>query len=421
MYRPYSKKNESDVSKTPKKSSVPHSITPDVMQQMQRTLGNQNFEELLNQGLFEEPSFSPKQQEGTVEKEDVIEMTQNEEVIPPISNEDVQLPYDYLFTQLEKIELTGEENNSNVIIDLLELKQSYDAAQGFLAKLKVADQISQKARMLSNPIDSSNDDPMQKVKRTLVKYPHVILGKEEKIRLEDMVDMMSEIDNSREIGLVNMVDAMERGSLGLFLGPKDPSLEGVGATVSAPGSSTEGFHGITSNFIAHTHPRAHDNQKPHSQELATDIEGAKSMEMVRDAYNSTFFYNGKGAKNKKSNDRFIDELKEPPAYKNIINSFTKKGHGQEYIDKIPTEEDRSEAVQEAITEGETIWSNVNAAKDKLSTNALTREEYLENLNIVDKGLFILEEGNLSTFEKWKEKFPVKNVDDEDGMSFLDFL
>jgi len=384
---------------------MPPSISPDMMRQMQQTYGNQKFEELLNQGLFQEPTVSTTQQEGNVEKE---------EVIATIHDEEVQLPYDYLFTQLKKIEGTGEGSDSKVITALLILKQSYDAAIGNLAKLKVADQISQKANELSVPKE------MNDVKRTLIKYPHVILRKEEKISLKEIVDMMNEIDKSREIGLVNMVDdASERGSLGLFLGPKDPGLEGVGATVSAPGKNTDGFHGISSNFLAHTHPREQANQMPHSQELTTDIEGAKSMEMVRDAYNSTFFYNSLGAKNKKFNDRFTDDLMEPPAYKNIINSFTKKVYGKEYKEKTPTEQDCSEAVQEAKTEGETIWSNVNVAKDKLSTNSLTRDEYLENLNIIDKGLFILEEGELSTIKKWKERFPMENSKEEG--SFMDFL
>jgi hypothetical protein len=187
----------------------------------------------------------------------------------------------------------------------------------------------------------------------------VALNPDETVSIDELLRIISAIDKSRELGLVNMVPDRGLGQMGLFLGPSQSSLVGAGASVGTPGRSTTGFGNFNSSFFAHTHPRELEGQLPHDGELQTDIESAKGMEMVRPTDGKTFFCNDNGAKNNSDCGHFANVLK-LPKFNYMINGIINlsPGSGQQFTGAPPPQTDVEEDRLLATQQVEAMWEEV---------------------------------------------------------------
>ncbi|WP_322906175.1 hypothetical protein [Paenibacillus campi] len=321
-------------------------------------------------------------------------------------------PYHVIFEKLKAIEAALSAEDKQVASKLQMLKQTYDQAANTIEKLKVADQLSADSNAFS---DDAANKPLQEIKRVLTKFPHVILEKDDAVSLGDLITYIDAIDvtKTREIGLLNITDNEKKSQrMGLFIGPNKPGLAGAGASVGAPGSSSLGFENYSSNFIAHTHPRTLATQKAHTQELATDIQGAQSMEIVRAASGETLFYDQEGAKNQPATDRpgFTSELREPTQTKDRITSFTNLPSSKKYKPDIPEpkDEDKDAYIAKANQEAKVIWQNVMKAQKAITEDRLTVIQFNASLLEMSTNYKKLEDANLETFKEWREKFPTED-------------
>ncbi len=330
-------------------------------------------------------------------------------------------PYDFLMNNLGRIKPSMPEDGP-VVSRLIELKSAYDEQRNREKKLRIADQMSSIAAHLASP-------ELSEVRRTIAKYPHVILHPDETVSLDEMGAIIGAIDKSRELGLINLEQDRGPGQMGLFLGPSQSSIAGAGASVGTPGRSTTGFGQSNASFIAHTHPRETSSQKPHDKELQTDVESAKGMEMVRPTTGETFFYNQDGPKNEThagNHDlEFTDKLK-APNLTDLINGnirLTPPG-GQKFKDQAPTGSEVESAREQAHAEADAMWARVEEIAAILRTGSLKQAQYVALLKEMNILVARLEDRRLLVVERWKARFPTEDLpkdnDEFDPWSMMKF-
>lgn len=320
-----------------------------------------------------------------------------------------ELPYNFLMSNFGKI-APSNPNDRAVLAQLLALKRQYDSipstTQNAEVKLRIADDIGTEATHLQSP-------ELQQIAETLHRFPHVVLDHGQRIPLSHMVDIMNQIDNTRELGLLNMQHANGSGRLGLMMGPKKSEISGAGASVTAPGRTRPGFGNARLDFIAHTHPRALHTQQAHTGELAKDVQGAHGMEMVRAHSGETMFYDQQGPKNNKDAGRFIDGIKKPTFVFSRIARFTILSGDYEYSGTVPSEADKAAAIAAAQHEADVLWNQVQEAEHILRNGNLRREEYVHYLHVLEVNMDILENGPLQAIQLYDQQFPTKAKPRED--------
>ena len=315
--------------------------------------------------------------------------------------------YGKIFSMALMIPEMRSLETGKILHRLQDLYREYEAIPSLVktltAKLKVAEEISETALSLPDTFTFAG------VKKALQKFPHVLLDEGQAISLNDLWGVVRQLgDESREVGLVDVSDKEKtKGALGVFYGPKQSSIATAGASVSAPTERITGFEGLSTSFLAHTHPRKTSRQKAHTGELQKDIEtSTRRFELVRTASQKTLYYNKEGSVNTKvrghKDMQFGDHLNMPTMAKSKIEWFYKLPEGEKFERAPPSASVIEHYKKMAKQEIDRIWKKIETIRRIINTRQLTREQYNFYLEEFTHLMEMLQKGELHSFDEfWK--------------------